>query len=129
MKHIAAFFLLSALYLASFGHNVIGTYTADHRGIILPTPDGGQVCVQMVRPDIVRVRYIVSGTFNETNLTGVCVKHSEKMRFPVHVLHRNHYWQLISDSLCVEIPLDGGAIVFRDRRNNVLGREIRRSRG
>ena len=99
-------------------------YTADHRGIILPTPDGGQVCVQMVRPDIVRVRYIVSGEFNETNLTGVCVKHSEKMRFPIHVLHRNHCWQLISDSLCVEIPLDGGAIVFRDRRNNVLGREM-----
>ncbi|MBR4757998.1 MAG: DUF5110 domain-containing protein [Bacteroidaceae bacterium] len=125
MKKFAPLLFILTFSLASYGYNLVGTYTADHRGVILPTNDGGKLCVQMIRPDIVRVRYTASGELDDTDRTGVCVKRTEKSRFPVHIVPDRLRWLLVSDSLFVEIPWDGDAIIFRDRRTNkILGQEM-----
>lgn len=127
MKRIILLFCIFCQWMYVYSINAIdtnlGQCTSNGRGIMLSTHDGGLLCVEMVRPDIVRVRYSFSGELTDINTTGICVSHVEEC-FSVGVEKNDMEWQLLSDSLCVVVPMDGSGIVFRDRRTNrIIGME------
>ena len=127
MKRIILLFCIFCQWMYVYSINAIdtnlGQCTSNGRGIMLSTHDGGLLCVEMVRPDIVRVRYSLSGELTDINTTGICVSHVEEC-FSVGVEKNDMEWQLLSDSLCVVVPMDGSGIVFRDRRTNrIIGME------
>lgn len=117
-KKIIALMMLSqtSMMFAQTAANV----SKQSYGVELSLKDGAKMKVEMVRPDIVRVRHSAQGKIIDANLTNVCVDHNEPRKFSVIGKKSNNVYTMTSDSLKVEINLESGAISYFDKKTNAL---------
>jgi len=88
-------------------------------GIELQLDGGEKMRVDMVRPDIVRVRHSAQGRIIDENLTNVCIDH-KPVKFSVEGRQTGNLYILTSDSLRVEINMQNGAVAYFEKDSKKL---------
>jgi len=90
-----------------------------NRGIEMKT-SGGLIRVELVRPDIVRVRFTAQDAISDENVTNVCITHDEVPKFRVRTAIKDNIYTLTTDSLKLTVDIKTGSLTYYDRRTGRL---------